>query len=695
MEQKYKYNYLAFLVDEKITKSYFVERDKDNLPFEKEYKHKHYTNHRRKFFCSCGNSFEVHATALERDNYIFCKNCKTKKSEKEIIFMDSRLAENVTKLKYKVFIDDDLVKLVKFTQRVGLNIKSKKLFFKNSREQIIFNKKTKRFFYYNSDPRQKKKIISIGLKRIEEVMRNFLYNSHPYSRSCTSPGLSRVPYRIRKTKEDLFIPINEFLGELEKSIEEKDRNRVSSYLQKITMSDLIENKNSYNKDFHSKFYNNVCILMPILQYKYFATLLFDKGNYFFIKSIKNSPSVSYIKRLKPTSPKNIIKSMTIQKVEESKYCDRLYIKDLKESIKLSNISNEIKSIKYKIKEVEKTIKDKSKIKRKLNKLNIPNFLYKDLDYDNFWIVEKFYELLGSIEYNFFISSIQKYGTFDTLKAFSQITSFLDRGQHDFLKEIKSNKNLYEKLFTQALVLSKKEPKYSHAIYCDTLNFALQRNYGYEEFLKLKSWDRIEGLHDELYQIIQLEKIEKFNKGIQEFAKKYKKIKDVTINGVQFKLIDSTLMLEKESKIMRHCVKTYAQRLSEGRHLIFSVLDIKTGDRATLEFYNKSPKGDRLPDFWVFNQLKSKFNRKSTEKIINATIDFCDEVLKKEKIKFSINQEYHHDLKIESKENKAHRLALPIREEIEVENLGALRRRHMQANQQVNNLAWLDDEDLPF
>lgn len=667
MDKKYKHNYLAFLTDENVTDSFYYDKG-----VEKRYKIKLYENHRKKFFCSCGNTFELNKRITEQQDHIFCSNCNTQKKFEEIILMSSRLRDNIINIRYSTFVDGDLVKFVKFTDYVGLNLKSKNLFFTNSRYQIIFNKKTKRFFLYNSKVKGKK-IKSIGLKGIEEVVSSFFQGSSPYSRVCDNSSVCKnVPYKIRDVKKSMLNPTNEFIDELKKHIDKKDIERINSNLYDLTLLDLIEDKNSYNKNFLQKLSDNLNILIPVLQYNYFSTLLFDKGYLFFGKSLRTTPPVSYIKRLKPTSPKNILKAMAIQKIEYSKKIDREYLNDLKSRKKNTEDIVERSNLTLQIQTIESQLSEKSSAKRRVNKFNIPNILYKELKYDNVELVDDFYLLLQDFDYNFLLSLLQKNRIDNTIFVLKNLLITI---RH---RDINIERDSYEKILSHAIKISNKEIEFNLQIYVDTIGFVIQRNYGIDNFLKIKSWNKIDELHDSLSQIIQLEKLEKFNEGIKNFAKKYTKIKESTINGINFTLIDNVFVLEKESKIMSHCVKTYAERLSRGRHLIFSVIDTQTKDRATLEFYNKTFENEiGHEDFWVFNQLKSKFNQKATENIIDATIEFCDKILKKEKIKFEINEKSF-DLKGSSKATR-----MPMRQVEQLEN------------RQAQNLNEYWDLDLPF
>jgi hypothetical protein len=106
--------------------------------------------------------------------------------------------------------------------------------------------------------------------------------------------------------------------------------------------------------------------------------------------------------------------------------------------------------------------------------------------------------------------------------------------------------------------------------------------------------------------------------------------------------------------MHHCVKSYANGLSLGKHLIFSIKNLKTQERATLEFNNLFFKNFQLKDntsskyiyensIWSFSQLKGKYNQKVTKEMIETSYEFFEK-LKQEKIKIEIKGDFY-DLRI--------------------------------------------------
>ena len=100
--------------------------------------------------------------------------------------------------------------------------------------------------------------------------------------------------------------------------------------------------------------------------------------------------------------------------------------------------------------------------------------------------------------------------------------------------------------------------------------------------------------------------------------------------------------------MRHCVKSYAKGMSEGKHLIFSVKDLLNDERATLQFANAN-KNNGLTS-WTFSQLKGKYNSQSSERIIDSIKLFVENFLLKNSIKVNITYK-EWDLSIQNEKSK--------------------------------------------
>lgn len=221
------------------------------------------------------------------------------------------------------------------------------------------------------------------------------------------------------------------------------------------------------------------------------------------------------------------------------------------------------------------------------------------------------------------------------------------------------------------------------IYKDTIEMLKDRDLGFESFLKCKTPVEIEEIHDYWSQIISLERMEKFNKGIKEFSKQYEDISEYSEDNIYFKLIDNINSLSEEGSTMRHCVKTYARGMAEGKYLIFSVKDLSTPERATLQFRARQEKNGTVS--WKFEQLKGRFNCQSSQRLIDSIKLFVDNFLLKNNIKVNIN---YKEWDLVRREKKEHSLNERL---IEVPDI------YDMAEEEIDHMiedVYLDD-DLPF
>jgi hypothetical protein len=219
------------------------------------------------------------------------------------------------------------------------------------------------------------------------------------------------------------------------------------------------------------------------------------------------------------------------------------------------------------------------------------------------------------------------------------------------------------------------------VYKDTIEIFREREMSFEQILKCKTKLQIEEIHDHWSQIISLERMEKFNDGIKSFSSEYYHIKEYLENDIEFILIDNVKSLSEEGSTMRHCVKSYAKGMSEGKHLIFSVKDLLNGERATLEFAKKI-KNNGLTS-WTFSQLKGKYNSQCSERIISSIKLFVENFLLKNSIKVNISYK-EWDLLIQNEKSKKtpEQRDFYVQNDAEIDNI-------------IEDTDWIIDNDLPF
>jgi hypothetical protein len=718
---KFKYNYIGHVCDVKKENINFSKFSTKDIPYStqdstvKTYQKgnetivKTFTNHKLMFFCRCGKSFDI-KTPMQTHIYSYsienlqcpklCKSCGNSINKKDTIKLNREFFSNKTKRNYCCFEDEDRIQLVKFDEFTGVNLSSKKIFRKEYRSSIVFNKKSKRFYLYDSRNKFVSKVIGVGIFNLNQTLHTFLEGISLGSKVCYNEDNKIL--MTRDIKKSLLDPLNKFYYSLLELIDKRDVKRVSEYLNDIKAASLKSDKSNNNNTAKEEYVKSLFILFSIIQYPYLSNILFNNGVDVYLSTLEKSPSVSYFKKDKPTSPIKILKEMAIGwlRFNKSLICKselKFYtnkklreLKLLKES-EIDKLENNriIKDLLLRVNFIENRIKNYKKISlpntiyKKISLLKMPTLdfvlLYMSLIETASFTKEEMIYLIEKSDINILCESIINFSS--------------ENYTHPHLLHFDKSLNKKVKHFLSLKLDSTLEGP-STFFYQDTIRMLEMRNQPLDNLFKIKKWTDIVNLHDELYTLINLEKIEKFNKGIKKFSEKYNIIKTSEINNITFNLIDDVVSLEKESKIMNHCVKSYAQSLSEGKHLLFSIFDKTTGDRATLDFSNlksnsfsvfhdiAKDNGLKISDHWNFSQLKAKYNKKTTQKIVDAVKSFGEEILKKNNISYTMDFT-NYDLVLKS--NKINYAGLNINNNIdeEIDNM-------------IDNVDFVNlDDDLPF
>ncbi len=713
---KFKYNYIGHVCDVKKESINFSKFSTKDIPYStqdstvKTYQKgnetivKTFTNHKLMFFCRCGKSFDIKSSMqTSMQTYVnnvqrpkFCKSCGNSINKKDTIKLNREFFDNKTKRNYYCFEDEDRIQLVKFDEFTGVNLSSKKIFRKEYRSSIVFNKKSKRFYLYDSRRKFVSKVIGVGIFNLNQTLCGFLEGISLGDKVCYNEDNKIL--MTRDIKKSLVDPLNKFYYSLLELIDKRDVKRVSEYLNDIKITSLNSNKSNVNTA-REEYVKSLFILFSIIQYPYLSNILLNNGVDVYLSTLEKSPSVSYFKKDKPTSPIKILKEMAIGwlRFNKSLICKselKFYtnkklreLKLLKES-EIDKLENNriIKDLLLRINFIENRIKNYKKISlpntiyKKINLIGMPKLdfvlLYMSLIETASFTKEEMIYLIEKSDINILCESIISFSSENyTHPHLLNFDKSLNKKVKHFLN-IKSD-NTLDGIMPSTF------------FYQDTIRMLEMRNQPLDNLFKIKKWTDIVNLHDELYTLINLEKIEKFNKGIKNFSEKYNIIKTSEINNITFNLIDDVVSLEKESKIMNHCVKSYAQSLSEGKHLLFSIFDKTTGDRATLGFSNlksnsfsafhdiAKDNGLKISDHWNFSQLKAKYNKKTTQKIVDAVKSFGEEILKKNNISYTMDFS-NYDLVLKS--NKINYGRLNINDNIDAE---------------IDNMIEDLDNDLPF
>lgn len=634
--------------------------------------HKHYDAN---VICKCGHHFKYDNLSIifflsikdtfsfNEKNDIKCPKCNLKLDIVNSIKLENSYSKsNVFRKKYFLFEEEEKVRIVLLKEYIQYNKKGK-IFIQKDRKSITFNKKEKTFFYSGKFNNSKDKIIiGVSNKNFDTVFSDFFCESYDDKVCLEQKNTQNI---FRHYDLDVIEPFNRFMNVLIENLESKDVSRIMTYIDFINYNDFDFyfrdctlninpyvnefNKNKYAIDkFNNKiikdYANNISIIASIVQYSYNSNILFNKGKDFFIEILieKGLPNNSYLKEKKPTSPTDILIEAFRYKTIYALYYNK---KNLKSNIK-DNYSNLILNDSN-IKKIKKWEKDK----QTENSNNIPsNILYYISEIESLKID------LHENKKKLFLPKVvfSKMSSWDSLVFFIAISKYLNKEQvlyicnkfdlNDFIFAFKRlngfhsyesiNKKTFNnydskiKMINFIFKIQRKEniklDNFPFDIIIDSLR-CLKELYGDErgkyikDIFRCHNVSQLTELHDSLYKKVLLKKNKDHDEKIRNFCENYKEINTNIIENVSFKLIDNVDDLIDEGSFMKHCIGTYASRLAQGKHLIFSVKDLDTEERATLEFYkinNEKNPFDTNSVVWVFSQLKSKYNQKASENIIN-------------------------------------------------------------------------------
>ena len=764
-----KYNYIGFVSKSKKSKlpiSNFSSKDYEILGLN--------------FFCTCGNVIKLKPPSTlksgnlsdglpkgENEKFtrdIYCEKCKGESGSKKTINLNSKLRDNVVKSNYNVFTDGDLIKLVRFDDLVGVNSSGKSLYMVTNKSSICFNKKTKRFYYYRSY-RKGNKIVSIGLRDIyihlHEFMRKLVLNE----KVCFNH--TNKVHLFRNINKDYIEPFNKFLNILLKFVDKRDVDRLTHFLEPLKVIDvptvnqsqlkgleLIRSSNSSTNltNLKNSVISNFNLVISLIQYPNLSVLLFNLKKEKYINLLDQSAPVSFFKKRKDLSQREIIQNIYIGKID---YLKRLRMGEFKyhvyhnkrEVLTYSKVKKKFSKIlipehfsKYKIdmKSIEdfalkkklirkrnvdfdvfddndscyisyntlshlKTIEQTNEYIKFLRKNKLPKYIIKDFlkspkspEGSLISICQAYYLMLYNeiLDDSEFCSLAKKYKLIPFVTILSEYFNIIDYHEsHNYVSshEEAKKENVFVNHFMNMFFKKETKDKYNDGYsrtnyirtYKDTIEIFKERGLGFDEILKCKTLLDVQRIHDHWSQIISLERMKKFNDGIKSFSQKYSHIKEYSENDIKFKLIDNVHSLSEEGSKMKHCVKSYARGMSEGKHLIFSVKDLLNDERATLEFARKTENNGLIS--WRFSQLKSKYNSQSSERIIASIKLFVENFLLKNSIKVHISYT-EWDLVIQNKKEKSNNRPepFPFYDEMDarIDNI-------------IEDADWIVDNDLPF
>jgi hypothetical protein len=627
--------------------------------------------------CKCGKHFVeedlrnvflgVENLKLEEFN-IKCPECNLLIDvSSSIKLFHSYSKYNIFKKRYHVFDSEERVKIVLFETKLQYNKKGK-MFTQQSRKSISFNKINNRIFYSDSE---KKSVTGVGSSNCYSVFSSFFENRLDTKIFCEAYSQNDI-FIFRYINSDVLKPYELFFNIISKSINIKDKDRVFKELYCFEFDK--KNTEHHNVDYSNlqntirKYIEDLSLVASIIQHSYNSNILFNKGRGFMLDMVKEgklAPSY-FLRKNKATSPQKILfysyqkyyysklkfLKFTLKKMVKNNNIDLILNKkninkfiSLLELEKDSSFKREFFAFSETIKGLERQIK--------INETDVvfPKLVFNKLESYN--TLCSLMSISKSITKDRFLYICNKYNLEDFIYCFhrvSKIYNFEEITKNSFLDYDNKIKkiNFILKIAYKENVAVNDFPFY---LIDDTIRFLKDINgndylSNRNDLLSCTTIEEIKNLHDNLYQKVLLKRNEDKDEMIRNFCKQYKAINNITIENINFKLIDNIVDLLHEGEQMKHCVGTYASGIASGKHLIFSVKDLKTEERATLELVKNNDligffeENEEQEEVWHFSQLKAKHNKKSSEIIIKAFRGgFCEE-LKNKGLHLRVNEKVY-------------------------------------------------------
>jgi hypothetical protein len=658
------------LFDLEEQRSIYSSKTKEELDISKYFK--------ANFICKCSHHFKNNELSkifflndsldlftFNKKNDIKCPKCNSKLDVVNSIKLENPYsATNVFTKKYSFFKDDDRIKIVLFTTKIQYNKKGK-VFIQKDRKSIIFNAKEKTFFYYGTYNNSKnKRIIGVSNQNFVRIF-SYFFSSISDWKQKVCYNTFNVQNIFRNYHSDILEPLKNFMYNLIQHLNNKDVERILTYINLKNIDFYLNEelkKNQYIED--------LSLISSIIQYSYNSNILFNKGKDFYLSMLQEQslPNNSYLKTKKPTSPSDILKeSFKYETLKQLYFCKRnlkIIIKRDYPNLILNNSNikklkhwkdnkQEFSKIKYPthldwILNIERL---KNDLNKNANNLFLPKIALKQIS--NWKELHFLFNMSKYLTQQQILYACNKFNLNDFIYVFRRLN--YNRNESTF--------NDYEnkiQIINFIFKIQKKEKititSFPYGNVVDSLRFMselyeYEKNTQIKELLKCHNISQLNELHDNLLAKVTLKQNKDINEKIREFCEKYKKINTNIIENVSFKMIDNVEDLIEEGSYMKHCVGGYASGLARGEHLIFSVKDLDTEERATLEFYklnNDNNLFDTNDVTWVFNQLKSKYNKKASENIINKFKIFYKK-LEKSGLKIKVDDNSHDLLAEERKD----------------------------------------------
>jgi hypothetical protein len=564
---------------------------------------------KNKIFCKCGNSFEFNMV-YNGDGFepVACNSCgKIYSNFKELCQLGGYRNKKVIFSRFRVYENENNITLYRYDLSAIVGLHSKKIIYKDSKSYIVFNKKRKCIYYKSGGG----KFYSIALRGLIKVGFFISYPSDIFN----DPSLS---YYNDKIQDCITNPLDDFLNKILNFANQSDFNKIANYIT------LETDQTSYFTNIQDRdlniIANKILAAISISSFPPIATIYNMKGSNFVFNLLNQGylPALRFIKKNNPTTPLKIINQIIRAVIETNSINRRATIK---ESIKNGVVDSSLFVFDADNKRFfnigmptagdKKTISHIKINKKTFNKIEQPFQLEIILKYLTVVLNQSDEDFMNKkpMQFEDFNTLIEKYG-FDGFRTIVEFKSLnRDWLSYEFFNDTHLKHILNLKL--------EKDKSIDLFMYHDTLRLLHQTGRNLEEIKKLKSVASVKEMHDNLSIEAQKIKNEKYDEMIKNNMQEYTHL-NCDIDGVSFEVLDSVQSLNNESAIMSHCVRTYAESVSMAKVIIFRIEDKVEKTRSTMSIRVND-------DEFKFEQLKGRFNSKSTIRIIKNCIVFLNKI----------------------------------------------------------------------
>lgn len=586
-----------------------------------------------KFFCTCGEHFEVNKKLEEKEftvkisnNRFYknldlsldefmgdmivdeeCPNCKKRTKE----FYDNGTCINTNIKFYKKFLFEESAEGI-YLHKIFFEGNYEELddYFevKETKNSVYIKKETKEIFFINSHGEEKK----LDLDNIFNIVYNF-YNS-----KSVSSEIKIV---------DNLLDIHVFIGRLSNFI--RDAKNID-FLSGL-MEDINGTRNKRINDSLPVLTKVTCILLSITKYEPLSTIALTKNGAFLYELLKECklPNSNGLIEKNITKPLPLFSYLI--NLEENQIQKEIDMEDsgkqkyLFKSVKLIDgtefeFKNTLGNLKFEESKIRKSEDGTLILKDDLLEKQISPFIYKKIK--NVKEYKKIIRYKKFVDYNYLVNLCKKYD-FDFLIELYDHLEF--RGDINI-----SRLNYFLKLYNnykEDEYLLNFEFRHYASLFDDCIRMIHSLKWDINKhLLNIKKCSEIEKYHDWLVKHYNVTQQKETNVKYQQFVEKYKNLEEYTHDDIKVKLIDTVEGLMFWAKELNNCAASYVKRVIDEQYIL-AIAEYKTYkndlEKNNLRNFMLGIKVDKR-GFLEFGALKSTNNYLASDKFKKIVMDYLVE-----------------------------------------------------------------------